>query len=266
MDKIYRHLPWLSAAEACEFLGLLTKTVINVQTIRKLCTEGLCNAYVNCQGVLGTTEETRLKVCADGIQLLVAPSQLTATEYPDQQGTQCPALEAFKPLMRGPVVLYTENGTKTAEDVEWQQTNGQLEHLAIFKRAEIEALADKLNLTVEERNQAKELLQQQLDHEIKARIGVEQELIELKQELILAQAELAQARFGHHSEGLNYLTEALSQFWSTFDPEEPSTAPSKSDVVKHLVSKGASQNQAEAVDLILRPHNLRNAHLKNRRA
>lgn len=265
MDKIYRHLPWLQAAEACEFLGRLTQTEINVQALKELCTARLCNAYVDCHGVQGITQLGQ-KVCADGRQMLIPPFSLTATEYADKDGVLRPVLEARQPLMKGPVVLYSGNGTQVAEDVEWTQTNGQLEHLTIFKTSELEKLADKLNSTAEQRNHEKECLQEQLDQEKGLRLGLEREIETLKQQLSLAQAELAKSHFGHRSEGLTYLTEALSQFWSTFDPDEPGTAPSKPDVVMHLKSMGASQNQAEAVDLILRPQALRTAHLKNRRA
>lgn len=265
MDKIYRHLPWLSAAEACDFLGQLTHTEINVQTLKVLCTARLCNAYVDCHGVQGITQRGQ-KVCADGRQMLLVPSSLTATEYADKNGALRPALEAQQPLMKGPVVLYADNGTHVADDIEWTQTNGQLEHLAIFKTSELETLADKLNSTTEQRNQEKECLEQQLDQEKGLRLALELEIETLKQQLALTQTELAKSHFGHRSEGLTYLTEALSQFWSTFDPDDPGTAPSKSDVVMHLKKTGASQNQAEAVDLILRPSSVRTAHLKNRRA
>lgn len=76
---------------------------------------------------------------------------------------------------------------------------------------------------------------------------------------------LALPYHGHKSEGLEYVEEAIYQFWSTVDPEDPTTAPTKEDVVEYLKKRGASKNVAQAVDLILRPENLRKAHLRNRK-
>ncbi|WP_313667962.1 hypothetical protein [Atlantibacter sp.] len=61
----------------------------------------------------------------------------------------------------------------------------------------------------------------------------------------------------HKSEGLEFVDEAIKQFWSTFDEEDPSTAPRREDIIVYLQSKGASGNLARAVDLILRPNALR---------
>lgn len=76
---------------------------------------------------------------------------------------------------------------------------------------------------------------------------------------------LALPYHGHKSEGLEYVEEAIYQFWSTVDPEDPTTAPTKAEVVEYLEKRGASKNVAQAVDLILRPENLRKARLRNRK-
>lgn len=69
--------------------------------------------------------------------------------------------------------------------------------------------------------------------------------------------------YGHTSEGLEFVDDAIKQFWSTYDSGNHTTAPSKDAVVQYLKSKGATGNVAEAVDKILRPQNMRKAHLKN---
>lgn len=75
---------------------------------------------------------------------------------------------------------------------------------------------------------------------------------------------LALPYHGHASDGLDYVDDAIKQFWTTVDPEDPTTVPLKRDVVDYLVTKrGASKNIAEAVDKILRPENMRRVHLKN---
>jgi len=71
--------------------------------------------------------------------------------------------------------------------------------------------------------------------------------------------------YGHQSEGLEFVDDAIKQFWSTYDPDDPTTAPRKDDVIEYLRSRGATKNVAETVDKILRPENARTAHLRNRR-
>jgi len=76
---------------------------------------------------------------------------------------------------------------------------------------------------------------------------------------------LALLHYDHKSEGLEFVKEAIRELWSTFDPADVNTAPTKLEVIEYLKGRGASGNVAEAVDLILRPHELRTAKLKNRR-
>lgn len=68
---------------------------------------------------------------------------------------------------------------------------------------------------------------------------------------------------GHKSEGLEFVADAIKQLWSTYDPDDPNTAPTRDVVVDYLRSKGAGANMADAVNLILRPRNLRKTGLKN---
>lgn len=61
-------------------------------------------------------------------------------------------------------------------------------------------------------------------------------------------------------EPLNYTTrllqiqsEAIQKFWINYDPSEPDTAPDKSAIINWLTTeKGCSQQQAQAIDLIIR--------------
>ncbi|MBD2810631.1 hypothetical protein ID853_07005 [Xenorhabdus sp. Vera] len=49
------------------------------------------------------------------------------------------------------------------------------------------------------------------------------------------------------------LKEILYQFWSTFDPNDVNTAPTKKEIINYLTEKGISKNMAESIDMILRP-------------
>lgn len=64
-------------------------------------------------------------------------------------------------------------------------------------------------------------------------------------------------RYEHQSEGLDFVEEAVKQFWSTYDPEDKSTAPNRDEVRDYLISQGATANLAKAVDEVLRPFDLK---------
>lgn len=61
----------------------------------------------------------------------------------------------------------------------------------------------------------------------------------------------------HYSEGLELTQEIIDQFWSTYDQENKQTAPTKDEIINYLIDKGVSKNLAEAVDMVLRPFELR---------
>lgn len=70
----------------------------------------------------------------------------------------------------------------------------------------------------------------------------------------------------HTSEGIELVALVCKQFWSTYDPDDVSTAPNKDQVVSYLVEKrGTSERMARAIDLICRPRKLQKAGLKNNR-
>ncbi|MEB0149948.1 hypothetical protein [Pseudomonas sp. CCC2.2] len=72
--------------------------------------------------------------------------------------------------------------------------------------------------------------------------------------------------YGHTSEGLEFVDDAIKQMWSTYDEDDPSTSPTQEDVIKYLREKGAGVNMAEAVNLVLRPANLRRGGRKSKKA
>lgn len=76
---------------------------------------------------------------------------------------------------------------------------------------------------------------------------------------------LALPYYGHASEGLEFVEDAIKQMWSTYDEDDPSTAPTQEAVIKYLREKGAGVNMAEAVNLILRPARLRRGGLKSKK-
>ncbi|MFB5173299.1 hypothetical protein AAIO65_12065 [Erwinia amylovora] len=63
-------------------------------------------------------------------------------------------------------------------------------------------------------------------------------------------------KYEHQSEGLEYVRDAIRELWSTYDEDDPQTAPKKDEVINYLRERGAGVNMADAVNLILRPGKL----------
>ncbi|EEQ1778392.1 hypothetical protein [Escherichia coli] len=54
-------------------------------------------------------------------------------------------------------------------------------------------------------------------------------------------------------DGLQLALMVNREFWSTYDPEDRTTAPSRKEVIDFLVSRGASRNLAKSIDKVVRP-------------
>ncbi|EKH2730788.1 hypothetical protein O7C87_003403 [Salmonella enterica] len=63
--------------------------------------------------------------------------------------------------------------------------------------------------------------------------------------------------YEHKSEGLEFVQDAIKELWSTYDEDNPQTAPTKKEVIDYLTERGAGYNMADAVNLILRPYGLK---------
>ncbi|MGT3181988.1 hypothetical protein [Yersinia enterocolitica] len=71
--------------------------------------------------------------------------------------------------------------------------------------------------------------------------------------------------YGHKSEGLEFVQDAIKELWSTYDEDYPQTAPTKEMVINYLKQRGAGKNMAEAVNLILRPAHLHHVGRRSRK-
>lgn len=61
----------------------------------------------------------------------------------------------------------------------------------------------------------------------------------------------------HTTQLLEALADAAKQLWSTYDPDDPCTAPTNDDVSSYLLArKGVSENIAKAMATILRPESI----------
>ena len=67
----------------------------------------------------------------------------------------------------------------------------------------------------------------------------------------------------HSTKALKLLADAARHWCSTYDPEQPNTAPINRTVVDYLITKGASGKQAEAIASILRADDLQTGRRKS---
>lgn len=70
----------------------------------------------------------------------------------------------------------------------------------------------------------------------------------------------------HETELLRMLARAAREFWSTYDPDDPATAPRSRDVERWLRGEGVAQRVAVVMAQILRPEDLRTGPRGNSRA
>ncbi|RDD83731.1 hypothetical protein DVJ77_00895 [Dyella tabacisoli] len=61
---------------------------------------------------------------------------------------------------------------------------------------------------------------------------------------------------------MELLADAATQWWSTYDPDEPNTAPTNNAVIEYLTSIGASTKLADSIASILRADDLRTGRRK----
>ena len=66
----------------------------------------------------------------------------------------------------------------------------------------------------------------------------------------------------HSTKALELLADAAKQWWSSYDSDEPSTAPTNNEVIEYLTSKSASTKLADSIASILRADDLRTGRRK----
>lgn len=148
MEKVYRLLPWLTTSEATHFLFQLTGAQVTADHLGQFCTGDHCNAYIACGSVKGEQYETTLSVCAgDDAQKLLRPEHMTRELIEGCDGRPEEVLFARRPLVAGAGWLYQKDHSspKFEKYLEWNITTGTEWHQVIFKPADIQALADKMN-------------------------------------------------------------------------------------------------------------------------
>lgn len=94
---------------------------------------------------------------------------------------------------------------------------------------------------------------------LKTREELEREVSRLKAELSKIKQEASNSRWpwgNHETQSLRNLADAAHQWWSTYDPDEPQTAPTNAEVSGWLKQQGVSKRVAEVMAQILRDDDL----------
>lgn len=166
MEKVYRLLPWLDMAQAVDYLACLTKTPFTELLLIQLCEADECAVYLNCMGLDGESPfdagedlPAYEPVLGRGYCKVAYPSSLRRSGFAST--VIGPALFVFDDIIR--------------DDREWIIRSVPERLSPIFKAADIEALAAKMNGTPEQSGTAEvEDLRQQLEQERAARQAAEQ--------------------------------------------------------------------------------------------
>jgi len=140
MDKVYRLLKWLSAEQAVDWLQDMTATPITFVELGDLCNAGHCGIYVDCNGQKIVDDEHGVDVELAGMGTITSQVRLCCGAFAD-------APISFESRITVKCDAY---GVWSSQDVvpdfHFDRTFYlSRTRLPLFKPAEIQALANKLN-------------------------------------------------------------------------------------------------------------------------
>lgn len=175
MEKVYRLLPWLNMAQALAWLRTMTSTQLTKDELLQLCDAGQCAVYLDCRGWKG---EFALDIGDEyPIYESVKGRGFCKVEYPllladeGRHGTH----------VIGPA--WVEHTRKVVENCEWWVTSDDsAPPEPLFKNADIQFLADKMNRAAGHLPSEVDALRQQLEQERAAREAAETELLKRRAE------------------------------------------------------------------------------------
>lgn len=137
MEKIYPLLNWLEIGQAVDWLQGLTESPVTPQELISLCDAKQCAVYVDIKKPLkGSDEETwLLEVTGCGIQKIRNPMALVDSGM----------LRDGRLELLGRATWKDEKGAYVTESIEWDASAVMIDIFPIFKPADIQALARKMN-------------------------------------------------------------------------------------------------------------------------
>jgi hypothetical protein len=137
MEKIYPLLNWLEIGQAVDWLQRLTESPVTPQELISLCDAKQCAVYVDIKKPLkGSDEDTWiLEVTGHGIQKIRNPMALVESGM----------LRDGRLELLGRATWKDEKGAYVTESIEWDASAVMVDIFPIFKPADIQALARKMN-------------------------------------------------------------------------------------------------------------------------
>ncbi|UBM26078.1 hypothetical protein K8374_03510 [Pseudomonas sp. p1(2021b)] len=136
-DKIYPLLNWLDMSQAIDWLQGLTESPVTQHDLISLCAAKQCSVYIKLNRHLsGTDEETWFQtVSGYGIQEVRTPSGLH----------ECGRMADSHLVLFGEATWTDDKGVFYREKIEWAASVVMIDVFPIFKPADIQALAHKMN-------------------------------------------------------------------------------------------------------------------------
>lgn len=141
-EKIYPLLNWLDISQAVDWLQGLTESAVTQHDLINLCAAKQCAAYVDLkQSVNGTDEETWWQdVSGCGIQEVKTPMALADAGM----------LTDSRLVLLGEVTWTNDKGAFCREKVEWAASVLMIDVFPIFRPADIQILANKMNGVIDQ--------------------------------------------------------------------------------------------------------------------
>jgi hypothetical protein len=143
MDKFYRLLDWLTLSQAVDWLETLTQTKISDWNLLQLCESGQCAAYIESLGLDGVSADfARSVVSGMGKQKVLNPIELLDCGEPKERILNLFGLALVQEITEA---LPSSDDHKQEMELDWCAKTSMYHLSALFKRAEVETLARKMN-------------------------------------------------------------------------------------------------------------------------
>ncbi|PTS82103.1 hypothetical protein DBR00_18500 [Pseudomonas sp. HMWF032] len=143
MDKLYRLLDWLTLSQAVDWLETLTQTKISDWNLLQLCESGQCAAYIESSGLDGVSADFAHSVVSGiGKQKVLNPIELLDCGEPKERVLNLFGLALVQEITEA---LPSSDDHTQEMELDWCAKTSMYHLSALFKRAEVEALASKMN-------------------------------------------------------------------------------------------------------------------------
>lgn len=254
MNKVYKLLNWLNMPQAKDWLEDLTQTEISDWNLLQLCDSGQCAAYLECWGMDGSSiDYSTTIISAIGMHKVLNPLELIHCGKPVEKMLEFFGLASTQEM---PLDHLTPEPSIIQKEIEWRGRKSMHSCFPIFKREEIQALAERMNGIDERPSRAYfEELSHQLELEREARKAAEAKLkTHASEDTITPSKDLT---FPYTTKHLEAMREAALEFWQKHEKTVPAPHGIQKKVQNFLADRiGASTRKVAELATAIKPDDL----------